>query len=149
MPAPAKVIGVLGLTPFVIPGTLVWIVSPVERMIILDMILHYSAIILSFIGAIYWGIAMKTIKFQKNASQLGWNSYGWSVTPALIAWLATLLIAKLALLLLMLGFVAAYFYDLRAFKNGLIPVWYINLRKPLTLIVLICLGSTLGSFLLG
>ena len=48
-----------------------------------------------------------------------------------------------ALLLLIFGFVAAWLVDVWSSRSGYLPGWYLRLRKPLTLIVVLCLA---GSF---
>ena len=71
-----------------------------------------------------------------------------SVVPALFGWLAVAsgLPALLSVPLLMLAFALLYFADLRAVHMGLAPAWYPALRKPLTLVVLLCLAVTWSAF---
>ena len=48
--------------------------------------LDYAAVILAFMGAIHWGLAMR------DRSGAGAGPYLWGVTPSLLAWLALLLV---------------------------------------------------------
>jgi hypothetical protein len=95
---------------------------------------NYGAIILSFVGAIHWGLAMRA---DRNI-----NWYIWSVTPALMAWAAiSLLDMRLAMLAMMPAFTLAWSVDRQAFKRDLIPAWYMELRHILTA------GAVLGLLL--
>jgi hypothetical protein len=96
----------------------------------------YAAIILSFLGAIHWGLAMHDDRHP------AW--YVWSITPALLAW-ATLLVFDVELRLL--GLIPlhglAWSVDRQAFLKGLIPAWYMRLRHGLTAGAVICLSAML------
>ena len=72
-----------------------------------------------------------------------WIMFGWSVIPALIAWIANQMVLSAALLVLILGFVSAFIFDLWSGKRKEIPLWYLKLRKSLTLVVVITLSSAL------
>ena len=86
---------------------------------------NYGAVILSFVGAIHWGLAMQ------DGRHVYW--FSWSVTPALLAWAAvTLLDIRLTMLALVLAFTLAWFVDRLAFQRGLLPGWYMRLRHILT-----------------
>ena len=99
----------------------------------------YAAVILSFLGGIYWGAAMNNLSQNQFTASLKTN-LSISVTPALVAW-GTLLIKNLtvATILLSVGFLAQLIVDIVATKNGYFPYWYNALRIPLTAIVLLCL----------
>ncbi|QKE65699.1 DUF3429 domain-containing protein [Aquipseudomonas campi] len=113
----------------------------------LEALLDYAAVILAFMGAIHWGLAMRAEQ-QETAARL---QLGLSVIPPLLGWLAIAgnLPYGLALPLLLLCFGALYLADLRAVSLGLAPRWYPALRWPLTLIVCGSLLLAWGSVLLG
>ncbi|MEC8205277.1 MAG: DUF3429 domain-containing protein [Pseudomonadota bacterium] len=91
----------------------------------------YGAIILSFIGAVHWGLALKG-----DRSPL-W--FVWSVVPALYAWQPVVFLdTRMALLALVPGFLVSWSVDRRATAAGLLPAWYMRLRHMLTL------GATLA-----
>ena len=96
----------------------------------------YAAIILSFLGAIHWGLAMHDDRHP------AW--YVWSITPALLAW-ATLLVfdVELRLLGLIPLYGLAWSVDRQAYLKGLIPAWYMRLRHGLTAGAVICLSAML------
>ena len=51
-----------------------------------DAMLGYGAVILSFIGALHWGVAMCATGLDPAQRR---RAFLWSVAPALLAWLAT------------------------------------------------------------
>ena len=86
----------------------------------------YGAIILSFLGAVHWGLTM-----QDDRSPY-W--YVWSITPALMGFASMLIFdANLRLLALMPLFVLTWSVDRQAASRGLIPGWYMRLRTILTI----------------
>jgi hypothetical protein len=143
VPLPAKLFGFAGLIPFIVATLLIWILPDTERFLVFDILIHYAAVILSFIGAIHWGVVMVTFSAEQSNLREAWYRLGWSVTPALVAWLATQMVLSAALVTLIAGFFATFFYDLWSLKKNWIPIWYILLRKYLTLVVLIALSSAL------
>ena len=92
-----------------------------------------------FIG----GLALGSFNNKPKSEKQIWIMFGWSITPALIAWLATQMVLSAALLLLILGFVFAFIFDVWSEKRKEIPFWYLRLRKILTLVVVITLSSAL------
>ncbi|ELR14423.1 uncharacterized protein ACA1_381100 [Acanthamoeba castellanii str. Neff] len=119
-----------------------------------DQLVHLQAVygvnILSFMGGVHWGLAMANYqrppsakasvvpttpsetKEQDMPSSTGGNReewrYGLSVVPSLVGFA------------LMAGFASVYAGDLTAASHQMVPRWYLKLRTPLTLIVLLSLG---------
>lgn len=128
----------LALTPALIidaPHALFWA----------DALLAYGAVILSFVGAVHWGLAMSLSDAdadRRNALLV------WSVVPALLAWLAYLLAPALASVLLVVGFLAHYWQDHRLIDRARLPAWYLPLRLRLTTVVCACLAVS-GFFHVG
>ena len=98
--------------------------SPVEGL------LTYGAVILSFIGAIHWGVVMA--QHEQVVPRLASLLYGWSVIPALIAWAALLMPDRVGATVMALCFVACWRIDMRVIKSGLWPAWMARLRLHLT-----------------
>jgi len=82
---------------------------------------------------VHWGLALA----QDDATH--WRRLGVPVAPALAGWLALMLPNPLGLVLLILGFAATFFAELRSPR---LPPWYKALRKPLTLVTLFCLAAS-------
>ena len=140
VPRPALHLGFAGLIPFVAASLGVWIAGYPQNLIALDIQLAYGAVILSFMGAVHWGLAM-----AGGEAAVSYRRLSWSVAPALVGWLALLLNPVYGLLLMALGFAAVYFGDLRSITAGNAPAWYKALRKPLTVIVIAALASSYGA----
>jgi hypothetical protein len=128
----AKVLGYAGLIPFIVFSLGTWVTLP-----LVDnphfVLMAYAAIILSFMGAIHWGVAMS----RSSASEL--TQLGLSVIPALIGWLALLIASVYGYLLLIFCFSALFLADKSATHAGLLPQWYLPMRMVLTTVVVLCL----------
>jgi hypothetical protein len=105
----------------------------------LSVLIAYAAVILSFMGAIHWGIAMPAASKSRNSYLVA------SVIPALAAWVSLLLPAIPALILLLFGFITLFVFDIRSAKAQGFPEWYVPMRKNLTVVVAICLIAALSS----
>ena len=128
----AKSLGYAGLIPFIVFSLGSWFQLPMisDSTYILTA---YAAIILSFMGAIHWGIAMSSSEDQNGKYFIA------SVIPGLSAWLALLMPQRYAIILLMVGFIALIIYDWSVEKPQRLPGWYIPMRNRLTLVVVMCL----------
>ena len=139
VPRPAAVYGGAGLVPFAALAVLVWVLPPGWANRALDLLLGYGAVILSFLGAAHWGLALAGAGGAR--AETGWRRLGWSVTPALLGWVSLALVPLAGLVLQLAGFTAAFFADIRAVRLGIAPGWYPRLRRPLTIVVLLCLAA--------
>ena len=101
-----------------------------------DALYAYGAIILSFIGALHWGLAM-SLRELTERQRSAW--FAWSVVPALIAWPAVLFSPPLAAPLLVFGFIAHYLQDRRLARQATLPGWYLPLRLRLSSVAVVCL----------
>ncbi len=131
VPDPAALLGLAGLLPFVVGALATLDGGPLGRWAP-SALLGYSAVILSFMGGVHWGLAMA-------AERPSWLRYGASVVPALLGWAALLIGGGLAFLLLVASFASLLAYDLGAVRAGEAPAWYPRLRWPSTLVVTLCL----------
>lgn len=102
----------------------------------------YAAVILSFVGALHWGIALVAPDLEPRERAA---LFGWSVVPALAAWPALLLYAGPASVLLISGFAAHYVQDWRLDRatqdRAILPPWYLPLRLRLTLVASACVAA--------
>ena len=73
----------------------------------------YGAIILSFLGAIHWGM-----EFSKYGGSQGYGRLAIGVLPVLFAWPTTFLPHGTALVAQWLGFTGTWFLDQRASTMG-------------------------------
>lgn len=144
VPRAAALYGAAGLIPFVACALAVWLAPMPWNAFALDIQLYYGAAILSFLGAAHWGLALAGYGARgDSAAGCTPARLGWSVAPALVAWLSLIMVPLVGVTAQIIGFAAVFFGDLRAVKLGLAPAWYPRLRKPLTVVVLIALGVSL------
>jgi hypothetical protein len=136
VPRPALILGFAGLLPFVVCVAGAWATGDPAYFIFVNMQMAYGAVVLSFLGAVHWGLALA----QEAAGN--WRRLGLSVLPALTGWIALMIPSPLGLLLLALGFVGMFFADRAAVTANRAPAWYAALRKPLTLLVLLSLAAS-------
>ena len=128
----AKTLGYAGLVPFVVFSAGTWMTLPVLE----DahtVLMAYAAIILSFMGAIHWGLAMSQNSGHANMQ------LGASVVPALVGWLALLIPMLYGYVLLALSFIVLCIADKLASDHGLVSSWYLPMRVKLTTVVVACL----------
>ena len=124
-PQLGKLIGFGGLTPFLGCAVLVYAGNTDMSMIALFASAIYGAVILSFVGAVHWGLTMREDRSPY------W--YVWSIIPAILGWLAIVLLdIKFSLLALAIAFSLAWSVDRQASLRGLIPAWYMHMRHILT-----------------
>jgi hypothetical protein len=144
VPAPALWLGFGGVVPFVVGAAAVLILSAPFAGYALRVLMTYAAIILSFVGAVHWGLAI-----ADSAGATSWWRLGWSVVPALIGWVAVLVSPTVGLPMLIIAFATAAAVDHAAARRKVAPAWYPRLRAPLTAIVIICLATALLRLILA
>lgn len=128
-------LGYGGLMPFI--GLVVLAgVDPHHTLAWSDALIGYGAIILSFIGAVHWGVAMSAADLAPECQR---RTFMWSIVPALIAWPATVLAGSIASLILVIGFVLHFVQDKVLAGSAHLPVWYVPFRRHLTLVACLCL----------
>lgn len=129
-------LGLAGLVPFVGGALGLWVIPDAWRGRVMEELLSYAAVILAFMGAIHWGLAMRADESSDKAP----IQLGLSVIPPLLGWFALSLPINLGLPVFFLAFACLYFADLWAVNHGLAPVWYPALRKPLSIVVVLSLA---------
>ncbi|KAI5461966.1 hypothetical protein BGZ63DRAFT_403244 [Mariannaea sp. PMI_226] len=94
--------------------------------------LGYGAVIISFLGAIHWGLeyAEKAPHPQRTRFR-----YGIGLVSSVIAWPTIFMPIEYALTTQFLAFVTLYFVDSRAATRGWAPHWYGTYRFLLTAMV--------------
>lgn len=131
----ARILGWAGIIPLILANLGFWKGYGVVALTLGNM---YAAIILGFLGAIHWGLAMNR-DHSDDAPML----MMWSVIPALWGFFALWWSAPVALALLILGFIAQWFADYRINKRLNLPNWFLPLRSGLTAAVISLLGLLL------
>lgn len=128
VPAAGQWLGYAGLIPFV-AALLGFLFGDEPRQAYFSrQFIAYGAVILSFIGAVHWGVAL-------GSGRLQIMRLSFSVLPALLAWAALLLPRAPAAWLLLIGFVALRAWEASPPVARTLPAWYRGMRTRLTLAV--------------
>ena len=125
-----RLLGYLGLIPFVALAVLSFLLGPVHQAAIAFALLAYGATIASFLGAIHWGLAMPDPDGAK--SQLAWG-----VVPSLLAWISLLLPVQFGLLIVAATLVACLLVDYKMYPHYGLHAW-LGMRTILTLVATLC-----------
>ena len=133
VPKPALILGYSGLIPFIVLSVALWLTTETYLPDVENALLLYAAIILSFMGAIHWGVAMARSD-NPDAKVLM-----LSVIPALLAWFASFIGGVVQWSIIYVAFAGLCVLDSVSTRQGNMPAWYPRLRVPLTLVVILCL----------
>lgn len=127
LPLPALIYGATGVLPF-LAGLAIAVAgrTPEQQQFGLNLFVVYSAVILSFLGGIRWGVRLPAPD---------WRHLGLSVMPSLIAAGCLLLDRQHALPMLALAFAVVGLFDVTRGTHALWPAWFKRLRLHLTLAV--------------
>ena len=142
-PAPpppwAKRLGYGGLLPFVGLALAAWAFDGPRQVQAIFALLAYGATILSFLGAIHWGLAMR------DACDPPVALLAWGVVPSLVAWLALLWGSNGGLLLLAASLWTCWAVDHAIYPRFGLEGW-LAMRLTLTAVAsLFCVGAVLGA----
>ncbi|KAL7921413.1 hypothetical protein ACQKWADRAFT_295727 [Trichoderma austrokoningii] len=94
--------------------------------------LGYGAVIISFLGAIHWGLEYAEKKPQHDRTRF---RYGMGLGASIVAWPTLMMPLEYALTTQFGAFIALYYADSRATKRGWAPPWYAKYRFLLTAMV--------------
>ena len=115
---PFRLLGYSGLLPFAAAAALALLGPPPWRGFALSALAAYGAVILSFLGAVHWGLALRAPPEEDAAL---WPRLGFGVLPALVGWVALLLPARAGLLLLAAAVVGVAAVETAAARRGSVP----------------------------
>lgn len=151
LPFVAILLGLAGLVPFLGSSYAALAMTGEGSRMGLLALAAYSAIILSFLGAVHWGIALQSGSAQTAHTQR--LRFGLGVVPALVGWAGLLVVfvglPKTGLSLMVAGFVATTIAEARAARLGLVPAAYMGLRWLLSVVVIVVLVSVCLVLALG
>ena len=134
----AERLGYAGLLPFIAGALLVWLVRADVHAYVALALSVYAALILSFLGGMHWGLAMR----QQPPPVL---SLVWGVVPPVVAWPAAVMPPDAGLVIHGLMFVDCYAVDRRLYPPQGVAGW-LTLRFRLSaLAALACFLGAAGS----
>lgn len=118
-----RLLGYGGLIPFVVLSVSSAFVLPEQKSIVIFSLLAYSVTIISFLGAIHWGLTM--VENRPDVQRLIWG-----VMPSLLAWISLMLKVEWGLLLVATVLLVCLIIDFKVYPRYGLGHW---LRMRLTL----------------
>jgi hypothetical protein len=128
-------LGLGGLIPFIGLAALAWLAPDTLGGLVPEMQVMYAVVILTFIGAIHWGIGLASLQAaqpERVGEQRIALSMVWSVLPSLYCWVVALLPPIQALPLLTAGLLIAWLVDRVLYARYSTPAWFMRLRTLLS-----------------
>jgi hypothetical protein len=144
LPFPALWLGIGGLVPFAACTALVLGGGPFSGLAE-DALAAYGAVILAFLGAVHWGLALADPADAAAAR----TRLTLGVLPALAGWPALLAPNWIGFGVLVAGFAATWMAEEGAARAGRLGARYLWLRRGLTLAVVAMLSAAWLTLLLG
>ena len=132
------IISILGLLPFIV-GLLDLLINKNNLFFLVNLPKYYGSIILTFLGAIYWGAMLNLPPKSFIPEKIKFFIIIWSVFPSILGITVLSINSNLSLLMLSMGFLLCQLVDEIFNKYLSFPNWYLPLRRILTLIVVIVL----------
>ncbi|RDL41274.1 Uncharacterized protein BP5553_01253 [Venustampulla echinocandica] len=100
----------------------------------------YGAVIISFLGAIHWGL-----EYAGYGGHHSYRRFMYGVIAPAVAWPTIFMSVEYALITQFVAFNMMYFADTRATRRGWCPPWYSTYRFVLTFLV----GASIVATLIG
>jgi len=158
VPEPMMVLGLLGGLPYLSASvTSVYLarqaqiatlggvssIDPGVALTVFDQALTfqvtYGAVMLSFLGALHWGMEISGYGGHKGYARLALGS-----APMLVAWSTLSMDPMVALITQWSGYTALWYADSKATQAGWTPKWYSQYRFYLSILVGTCVIGTLA-----
>jgi hypothetical protein len=126
----ARTIGYAGLIPFIGLSAMSVLWHDIHHSTILFSLLAYGATIISFLGAIHWGLAMREEQPDRIAII-------WSVIPSLAAWVSLIVDTHWGLAIQFITLWVCFFIDYKRYPQFGASEW-LSMRLQLTVMAGIC-----------
>lgn len=137
IPRVPLLLGAGGLLPFLALALMLWALPAAYTETAVTWLLAYSAVILCFVGALHWGVALVHPEMGDRERAL---LTAWSVVPALVAWIALALPPLVGMLLMLTMFIVQLVADHVLVRHFSVTPWFLYLRRRLTVVVVVCLA---------
>jgi hypothetical protein len=156
----AVLISLAGLVPFLVLGGVV-LLEPLSSPAAIEVLISYGAVVLSFLGAVHWGFALRDTAHPVSGEALPPAVLGaerqllmFGVVPAIIGWVALSVmlhfhLPAFALFLLLAGFFITIVVETIGRGRGVVAANYLALRWAVSLVVLLVFVVVLGAVLMG
>ena len=122
----ARRLGAAGLIPFIGGALLVWLVWPEAHPYVALGLSAYAGLIVSFLGGIHWGVAMREAAPPPTL-------LAWGVVPSLVAWVAVMMPPSAGLVVHGVMLLVCYGVDRRLYPAHGLAAW-LTLRFRLSMV---------------
>ena len=134
-------LGILGLMPFIF-GLFDLLLNRDNLFFVINLPKYYGSIILAFLGAVYWGIILNDSHKNLISDKVKTYIICWSVIPSLWSGLILIFSHNITIIILALCYTIVQFVDEFIIKYFKFPIWYLFLRRSLTIVVIFVLIFT-------
>ncbi len=134
-------LSILGLLPFFF-GLIDLLLNKDNLFFIINLPKYYGSVILTFLGAVYWGIILNDSHKNLISEKVKTYIICWSIIPSLCSGLILIFNHNITIIILALCYIIVQFVDEFIIKYFKFPIWYLFLRRSLTMIVILILIFT-------
>ena len=127
-------LSILGLLPFIF-GLMDLLLNRDNLFFAINLPKYYGSIILTFLGAVYWGIILNDSNKNLINEKVKTFIICWSIIPSLWSGLILIFSHNITIIILALCFIIVQFVDEFIIKYFKFPIWYLFLRRSLTMSV--------------
>ena len=127
-------LSILGLLPFFF-GLIDLLLNKVNLFFVINLPKYYGSVILTFLGAVYWGIILNDSNKNLITEKVKTFIICWSIIPSLWSGLILIFSHNITIIILALCFIIIQFVDEFIIKYFKFPIWYLFLRRSLTISV--------------
>ena len=131
-------LSILGLLPFFF-GLLDLLLNKDNLFFIINLPKYYGSVILTFLGAVYWGIILNDNQKNLIPEKVKIYIICWSIIPSLWSCLILIFNNNITIIMLAICYIIVQFVDEVVIKYFTFPIWYLFLRRLLTIIVILIL----------
>ena len=131
-------LSVLGLLPFFF-GLIDLLFNKNNLFFVINLPKYYGSIILTFLGAVYWGIILNDSHKNLITEKVKTVLICWSIIPSLWSSLILIFNHDITIIMLAICYIIVQFVDEFVIKYFKFPIWYLFLRRLLTIIVILIL----------
>ena len=131
-------LSIFGLLPFFF-GLIDLLLNKDNLFFVINLPKYYGSIILTFLGAVYWGIILNDSHKNLMPEKVKTYILCWSIIPSLWSSLILIVNHNITIIILAICYIIVQFVDEFIIKYFKFPIWYLFLRRLLTIIVILIL----------
>ena len=132
------ILSTLGLLPFFF-GLIDFLLNKNNLFFLINLPKYYGSIILTFLGSVYWGVVLNDNHKNLVSEKIKAYIICWSIIPSLSSILILIFSHNITIIILALCFIIVQFVDEFIIKYFKFPMWYLFLRRSLTIVVVLIL----------